>query len=79
MLPVFMAGGPKAIGAEEAKLQQAMMRVKYAQVPVVAAVQGLALGGGCELLLHCARRVACLESYIGMVEIGVGLIPGAVA
>jgi 3-hydroxyacyl-CoA dehydrogenase len=77
MLPVFMAGGPKAIGAEEAKLQQAMMRVKYAQVPVVAAVQGLALGGGCELLLHCARRVACLESYIGMVEIGVGLIPGA--
>ena len=77
MLPVFMAGGPKAIGAEEAKLQQAMMRVKYAQVPVVAAVQGLALGGGCELLLHCARRVASLESYIGMVEIGVGLIPGA--
>jgi 3-hydroxyacyl-CoA dehydrogenase len=77
MLPVFMSGGPKAIGAEEAKLQQAFMRVKYAQVPVVAAVQGLALGGGCELLLHCARRVACLESYIGMVEIGVGLIPGA--
>jgi 3-hydroxyacyl-CoA dehydrogenase len=77
MLPVFMSGGPKAIGAEEARLQQAFMRVKYAQVPVVAAVQGLALGGGCELLLHCARRVACLESYIGMVEIGVGLIPGA--
>ena len=77
MLPVFMSGGPKAIGAEEAKLQQTFMRVKYAQVPVVAAVQGLALGGGCELLLHCARRVACLESYIGMVEIGVGLMPGA--
>ena len=52
------------------------MRVKYAQVPVVAAVRGLALGGGCELLLHCAHRVASLESYIGMVEIGVGLIPG---
>jgi 3-hydroxyacyl-CoA dehydrogenase len=77
MLPVFMSGGPKAIGAEEAKMQQAFMRLKYAQVPVVAAVQGLALGGGCELLLHCARRVASLESYIGMVEIGVGLIPGA--
>jgi 3-hydroxyacyl-CoA dehydrogenase len=76
MLPVFMSGGPKAIGAEEAKLQQAFMRVKYAQIPVVAAVQGLALGGGCELLLHCARRVACLESYIGLVEVGVGLIPG---
>jgi 3-hydroxyacyl-CoA dehydrogenase len=77
MLPVFMSGGPKAIGAEEAKMQQAFMRVKYAQVPVVAAIQGLALGGGCELPLHCARRVACLESYIGMVEVGVGLIPGA--
>jgi 3-hydroxyacyl-CoA dehydrogenase len=76
MLPVFMSGGPKAIGVEEAKLQQAFMRVKYAQVPVVAAIQGLALGGGCELLLHCAHRVASLESYIGMVEAGVGLIPG---
>ncbi|MBV8209169.1 MAG: 3-hydroxyacyl-CoA dehydrogenase/enoyl-CoA hydratase family protein [Burkholderiaceae bacterium] len=77
MLPVFMSGGPKAIGAEEAKMQQVFMRVKYAQVPVVAAVHGMALGGGCELLLHCARRVAALESYIGLVEVGVGLIPGA--
>ena len=77
MLPVLMSGGPKAVGAEEAKMQQAFMRVKYAQVPVVAAIQGLALGGGCELLIHCARRVACLESYIGFVEVGVGLIPGA--
>src|SRR5258708_38916942 len=76
MLPVFMSGGPKAIGAEERGLQDALMRVKYAQVPVVAAVQGLALGGGCELLLHCAHRVASLESYIGLVEVGVGLIPG---
>ena len=76
MLPVFMGGGPKAIGVEERKLQDLLMRVKYAQVPVVAAVQGLALGGGCELLLHCAHRVAVLESYIGMVEVGVGLIPG---
>jgi 3-hydroxyacyl-CoA dehydrogenase len=77
MLPVLMSGGPKAVGAEEAKMQQAFMRVKYAQIPVVAAIQGLALGGGCELLIHCARRVACLESYIGFVEVGVGLIPGA--
>jgi 3-hydroxyacyl-CoA dehydrogenase len=44
-------------------------------VPVVAAVAGLALGGGCELLLHSARRVASMESYIGLVEVGVGLIP----
>ncbi len=77
MLPVLMSGGPKAVGAEEAKMQQAFMRVKYAQVPVVAAIQGLTLGGGCELLLHCARRVATLESYVGFVEVGVGLIPGA--
>ncbi len=76
MLPVFMSGGAKAIGPEVEKFQQAMMRLKYAQVPVVAAVSGMALGGGCETLLHCARRVASLESYIGLVEVGVGLIPG---
>ena len=77
MLPVFMSGGVKAIGEEEKKLQDALMRLKYAQVPVVAAVSGLALGGGCELLLHSAKRVASLESYIGLVEVGVGLLPGA--
>ena len=42
---------------------------------MVAAVSGLALGGGCELMLHAARRVASIESYIGLVEVGVGLIP----
>src|SRR5690606_21119792 len=77
MLPVFMSGGVPAIEAEERKLQEAMLRLRYAQVPTVAAVSGMALGGGCELLLHCARRVASLESYIGLVEVGVGLIPGA--
>jgi 3-hydroxyacyl-CoA dehydrogenase len=77
MLPVFLAGGAKAIGPEEKKLQDALMRLKYAQVPTIAAVSGMALGGGCELLLHCAKRVANLESYIGLVEVGVGLIPGA--
>ena len=46
------------------------------RVPTVAAVSGLALGGGCELAHYCARRVAALESYIGLVEVGVGLIPG---
>jgi 3-hydroxyacyl-CoA dehydrogenase len=44
-------------------------------VPVVAAVQGMALGGGCEFLMHAAKRVIALESYIGLVEAGVGLIP----
>jgi 3-hydroxyacyl-CoA dehydrogenase len=77
MLPLFMSGGVAAIGAEEKKLQDALMRLKYAQVPTVAAVSGMALGGGCELLLHTSKRVAHLESYIGLVEVGVGLIPGA--
>jgi 3-hydroxyacyl-CoA dehydrogenase len=45
-------------------------------VPVVAAVRGIALGGGCELAVHCASRVAAMESYMGLVEVGVGLIPG---
>ena len=77
LMPVFMSGGAKAIGAEEKKMQDAFMRLKYAQVPTVAAVSGMALGGGCELILHCSKAVASLESYIGLVEVGVGLIPGA--
>ncbi|MGE5713653.1 MAG: 3-hydroxyacyl-CoA dehydrogenase/enoyl-CoA hydratase family protein, partial [Betaproteobacteria bacterium] len=77
MMPVFMSGGVKAIGVEEKKMQDAFMRLKYAQVPTVAAVSGMALGGGCELILHCSKAVASLESYIGLVEVGVGLIPGA--
>jgi 3-hydroxyacyl-CoA dehydrogenase len=75
MLPVFMTGGVKAIEPEVAKLQQAHQALKYANVPVVAAVAGLALGGGCELMMHAAKRVASIESYIGLVEVGVGLIP----
>ena len=58
MLPLFMSGGVKAIEPEVVKLQQAHQALKYANVPVVAAVAGLALGGGCELLLHAAKRVA---------------------
>ena len=75
MLPVFMMGGVKAIEQVVANFQRAMMRIKYASVPVVAAVGGLALGGGCELMLHASRRVALLESYAGLVEVGVGLLP----
>jgi 3-hydroxyacyl-CoA dehydrogenase len=51
------------------------MRLKYAQVPTIAAIDGLALGGGCEFSIHCSRIVATLESYIGLVEVGVGLLP----
>ncbi len=76
MLPLFMSGGVKAIEPEITRLQDAHMMLKYANVPVVAAVAGIALGGGCEMLMHVAKRVAALESYIGLVEVGVGLIPG---
>ncbi len=76
MMPVFMKMGAKGIAPEEKKLQDLMLRLRYAQVPVVAAMRGLALGGGCEIAVHCARRVAAMESYIGLVEVGVGLIPG---
>lgn len=75
MLPLFMSGGVKSIEPVVRQLQQTHQRLKYARIPVVAAVAGLALGGGCELLLHAAKRVAALESYIGLVEVGVGLIP----
>ncbi len=57
------------------KFQRTSQALKYAQVPVVAAVEGMALGGGCEFVMHCAQRVLALESYLGLVEAGVGLIP----
>ena len=76
LMPVFMKSGAKGIAPEEKKLQDMMLRVRYATVPVVAAVRGIALGGGCELAVHCASRVAAVESYMGLVEVGVGLIPG---
>ena len=58
-----------------ARFQRTSMAIKHAQVPVVAAVQGMALGGGCEFVMHAAHRVFALESYVGLVEAGVGLIP----
>ena len=54
-----------------------MLKLRYASVPVVSAIRGIALGGGCELAVYSARRVAAMESYIGLVEVGVGLVPGA--
>jgi len=58
-----------------ANFQRTSMRIKHSLVPVVAAVRGLCLGGGCEFQMHSARTVAALESYIGLVEAGVGLLP----
>jgi 3-hydroxyacyl-CoA dehydrogenase len=55
--------------------QRASQAIKYSLVPVVSAVRGLALGGGCEFQMHSAKTVAHLESYIGLVEAGVGLLP----
>jgi len=74
-MPAFMMGGAKGIEPFVKKFQDTMMRVKYAAVPVVPAVSGIALGGGCELMLHSAKRVVALESYVGLVEVGVGLVP----
>jgi 3-hydroxyacyl-CoA dehydrogenase len=56
--------------------QKTYQRLKYAHFPVVAAPSGLALGGGCEILLHCDAVQAHAELYMGLVEVGVGLIPG---
>jgi 3-hydroxyacyl-CoA dehydrogenase len=77
MLPAFMMGGAAMIDGVEAELQNVMLRLRYAAVPVVSAIRGLALGGGCEMAVYSAKRVAAMESYIGLVEVGVGLVPGA--
>jgi 3-hydroxyacyl-CoA dehydrogenase len=58
------------------QFQQTMMRARYSAIPVVVAPHGLTLGGACELSLHADRVVPAAESYIGLVELGVGLIPG---
>src|SRR5436190_2461511 len=76
LMPIFMKSGGRGIAPEEKKLQDAMLRIRYAQVPVISAIRGIALGGGCELAIHSAKRVAAMESYMGFVEVGVGLIPG---
>ncbi len=73
--PVVEAGDFERIDAAVAKFQATSLALRDAMVPVVAAARGLALGGGCELLLHCDRVVAALESYVGLVEAGVGLVP----
>src|SRR5258707_15654546 len=56
--------------------QNTMMRARYSAIPVVTAPHGLALGGACELSLHADRIIPAAETYTGLVELGVGLIPG---
>jgi 3-hydroxyacyl-CoA dehydrogenase len=53
-----------------------MMRLRYSSIPVIAAPHGMALGGGCEVCLHADKVIAHAETYTGLVEFGVGLIPG---
>ena len=59
-----------------AYFQKSMMRVRYSSIPVVVAPHGMTLGGGCEMTMHADRVVAAAETYIGLVETGVGVIPG---
>ena len=56
--------------------QDTMMKVRYSAIPVVVAPHGMALGGGCEISLHADKIVAAAETYMGLVEVGVGVIPG---
>jgi 3-hydroxyacyl-CoA dehydrogenase len=74
-LGLLQVGDVKGFESMVANFQATSQRIKYSQVPVVGAVRGLALGGGCEFQMHTARTVAHLESYIGLVEAGVGLLP----
>jgi 3-hydroxyacyl-CoA dehydrogenase len=59
------------------QLQEILLRLKRARIPAVAATHGYTLGGGCEVMLHCAAVQASAESYIGLPEAGIGVIPGA--
>ena len=65
----------RAIAELLTKFQQLMQRISYFHKPIVAAIQGRVLGGGCELVMGCPHVVAAAETYIGLVELGVGLIP----
>ncbi len=74
-LGLLQAGDVKGFEAMVANFQATSQRIKYSLVPVVSAVRGLALGGGCEFQMHSAHTVFGLESYVGLVEAGVGLLP----
>jgi 3-hydroxyacyl-CoA dehydrogenase len=58
------------------QFQHTMMRVRYSGIPVVVAPHGLALGGACEMSLHADKVIAAAETYTGLVEVGIGVIPG---
>src|ERR1700693_1458471 len=71
----LMAGRLEKVEQVVEQFQATSQALRYSMIPTVAAVDGMALGGGCEFTMHCDRAVASLESYIGLVEAGVGLLP----
>ena len=78
LLEVVMAvmqGGIEVLEPFIKELQETVLSMRYASIPVVAATKGYVFGGGCELIMHCDAVVASLESYIGLVEAGVGILP----
>ncbi|NRA96598.1 MAG: 3-hydroxyacyl-CoA dehydrogenase/enoyl-CoA hydratase family protein [Planctomycetes bacterium] len=72
---VLASGSLDKVDALIRQFQQMTMQLRHAPIPVVGAPHGVALGGGCEVLMHCDRLVAGFETYAGLVEIGVGLLP----
>jgi 3-hydroxyacyl-CoA dehydrogenase len=74
--PALEAGNWQRIEEIIGLFQKTSMRLRYSRIPTVAATQGYVFGGGCEFVMHCDRVVAALESYVGLVEAGVGLLPG---
>lgn len=76
MGPSFMAGQWDVIDESVKAFQNTSMRLRYSNIPTVAATKNYVFGGGCEFAMHCDKIVAHLETYIGLVEVGVGLLPG---
>ena len=76
-LDIFNHRGLDGFTAEQQLFQDAMQQLRHALVPTIAAAKGYVLGGGCEAFLHCTRRVAHVETQVGLVEVNVGLLPGA--
>jgi 3-hydroxyacyl-CoA dehydrogenase len=77
MAALAQQGGAEAIVNLLETFQSVLQRLHYFPKPIVAAIQGRVLGGGCELVMACPQVVAAAETYIGLVELSVGLIPGA--
>ena len=75
ILAGFNTGQKEMVESMVKAFQDANMRMKYCKAPIVAAPVGMALGGGCEIVMHAHKVVGAAETYIGLVEVGVGLLP----